>query len=142
VEGVTFSYGADGKIEFIPEAVNSPDGVYKYLQVNYGTGADPTQQVWINAQEMLKYDANYAAINALVAEMDAIPLMPPAPLLSEDNAERASLLATPLRDALEVWTDYFITGEKDLEADWDEYVAEMMAKGIDEMTQIYNDSRR
>lgn len=142
VEGVTFNYAADGSVEFIPEAVNSPDGIYKYLQVNYGMGADPTQQVWINAQEMLKYDENYAAINAVVAEMNAIPLTPPAPILSEDNAERASLLATPLRDAFEVWTDYFITGEKDLEADWDAYVAEMRDKGIDEITQIYNDSRR
>jgi len=142
VEGTTFYYDADGKVAFFDEALNSPDGVYKFLQVTYGCGADPSQQVWINAQEMLKYDENYAAINAVVAEMNAIPLIPPSPVLSEDNAERASMLAMPLRDLFETWTDHFIIGEKDLDADWDTYVAEMQAIGIDEICQIYNDSRR
>jgi putative aldouronate transport system substrate-binding protein len=142
VEGKTFYYDNDGKVAFYEEALNAPDGVYKFLQVTYGMGADPSQQVWINAQEMLKYDENYAAINAVVAEMDGIPPLPTAPMLSEDDAERASMLIMPLRETMELWTDYFIMGEKDLEADWDEYVAEMQSRNLDELCQIYNDSRR
>ncbi|MDR1705206.1 MAG: extracellular solute-binding protein [Clostridiales bacterium] len=141
-EGVTFTKNSDGSVEFIPEATGSVDGVYKYLQVNYGTGSASSQMVWINEQEMLKYDENYAAINAVVAEMDGVPLSPPTPVLSEDNAERASLLQAALRDAFEIWNNDFITGAKSLETDWDAYVQEMKDKGIEELCQIYNDSRR
>jgi putative aldouronate transport system substrate-binding protein len=140
-EGVTFTRN-NGKVEFMSAAVNSLDGVYKYLQVNYGTGAAGSQMIWLNAQEMLKYDHNYADINAIVAEMDGIPLIPPAAVLSDIETERASLLRATLRTTFEVWTDDFITGKKSLNSDWDAYVKEMRDLGIDEYLAIYNKNKR
>jgi putative aldouronate transport system substrate-binding protein len=141
-EGVTFTRGAGGKTNFIPEAVNSLDGVYKYLQVNYGMGAASSQMIWLNAQEMLKYDQNYADINAIVARMNGIPLIPPAAALNEIDTERASILRATLRDTFDIWNDDFTTGKKSLNSDWDAYVKEMRDLGIDEFLAIYNRSKR
>jgi putative aldouronate transport system substrate-binding protein len=140
-EGVTFTRN-NGRVEFMSAAVNSLDGIYKYLQVNYGMGAASSQFIWLNAQEMLKYDQNYADINAVVAEMDGIPLIPPAAVLNDIETERASILRATLRTSFEVWTEDFITGRKSLNSDWDAYVREMRDLGIDEFLAIYNRNKR
>lgn len=140
VEGMTYTQ-EDGKLVYADELVNSEEGVYKSLQINHGCGADPTQLVWINEREMTKYDENYARINAEVVEMgNVIQSIPPAPLFDDATAEDAGLLQTPLFDAFEVWTDAFLTGRKSVDADWDDYVAEMKSLKIDDFCKLYNDN--
>lgn len=140
VEGVTYTE-EDGVITYADELVNSPDGIYKTLQVKYGCGSDVTQMVWYNAREMTKYDQNYSDINAAVAAMgDVIQAIPPTPLFDDLTAEDAGMLQTPLSDAWEVWNDAFLTGKKSIEDDWDAYVQEMKDKGIEEFCQLYNDN--
>ena len=139
VEGVTYTE-KDGVVTYSDELVNSPDGVYKTLQVKYGCGSDVTQMVWYNAREMTKYDQNYADINAAVAAMgDVIQPIPPTPLFDDLTAEDAGMLQTPLSDAWEVWNDAFLTGKKSIDTDWDAYVTEMKDKGIEEFCKLYND---
>jgi putative aldouronate transport system substrate-binding protein len=122
---------------------NAPEGIYKYMQVQYGMGADPLQLVWVNAREMTKYDENYLEINKTVAAMDdAIQPIPPSPLFDDLVAEEAASLQTPLGDTFEVWVDAFLTGKKDLEKDWDQYVQEMKNLQIDRFVQLYNDHMR
>ena len=121
--------------------MNSPEGVYKTLQVKYGCGSDVTQMLWINEREMTKYDENYAAINKVVASMDnVIQEIPPTPMFDDETAEDAGVLQTPLLDAFEVWADAFITGKKSIEKDWDAYVNEMQTLKIDDFCKIYNDN--
>ncbi len=140
VEGVTYTE-KDGVVTYADELVNSPDGVYKTMQVKYGCGSDVTQMVWYNAREMTKYDQNYADINAAVAAMDGvIQPIPPSPLFDDLTAEDAGMLQTPLSDAWEVWNDAFLTGKKSIENDWDAYVKEMKDKGIEEFCKLYNDN--
>jgi len=142
VEGITYNI-EDGKIKYADEIVNAPEGIYKSMQIKYGCGSDVTQLVWINANEMTKYDENYARINAEVAAMDdAIQSIPPTPLFDDLTAEEAATLQTPLADAFEVWIDAFITGKKDIEKDWDTYVNEMKNLGIEEFCRIYNNNLR
>ncbi len=141
-EGVTYTMDGD-TIVYNEEILASPDGIYKYMQNAYGTGADGLQLVWYNAREMTKYDENYAAINATVAEMpDAIQYIPPTPSFDDATAEEASLLQTTLSDTFEVWNDAFLTGKKSLEADWDAYVQEMKDKGIEQLLSIYNEHKK
>lgn len=143
VEGVTYTVNADGTIQYSDEILNAPEGIYKYMQVQYGCGSDVTQQVWYNAREMTKYDENYAQINAEVAAMDtAIQAIPPTPMFDDMQAEDAGVLQTPLADKFEVWADAFITGKKSVDTDWDEYVKEMQTLKIDEFCQMYNDNLR
>jgi putative aldouronate transport system substrate-binding protein len=141
VEGTTFTRQGNN-IKFIDSIVNSPDGIYKAMQLQYGAGSDTTQLVWVNAREMIKYDENYAAINARVAAMDnAIQLIPPTPKFDDLSAEKATSLMGPLYDTFIVWDDAFLTGKKSLDTDWAAYVAEMRQKGIDEYLSLYNSNR-
>lgn len=140
VEGVTYTM-KDGKIEYSDEIKNASEGIYKYMQLQYGCGSDVTQLVWINSREMTKYDENYANINKAVEEMgDVIQYIPPTPKFDDITAEEASMLVTPLADKLEVWMDAFLTGRKSLDTDWNTYVNEMKALQIDKLCQLYNDN--
>lgn len=154
VEGVTYTMDGD-KVVYSDDILNSADGVYKYMQVTYGCGADPTQQVWVLEQELTKYDENYARINAEVAAMgDVIQPIPPSPLFDDFTAEEAGSLQTPLADQIWIWMDSFVysgvnggddsngIGARDpnSDADWDAYVQAMKDLQIDEFCQMYNDN--
>lgn len=142
LEGVSYTKDGD-KIIYPEDIVNSPEGIYKSMQLKYGVGADPLQLVWINAREMTKYDENYLQINANVAAMDnAIQGIPPSPLFDDLTAEEAGSLQTPLADTFEIWADAFLTGKKDINADWDQYVKEMKNLQIEKFTKLYNDNMR
>ncbi|WMJ22113.1 extracellular solute-binding protein [Paludicola sp. MB14-C6] len=138
-EGETYTKDGD-KITYAKEIVDSPNGVYKELQLKYGLGVDVLQQVWINQREMTKYDANYAAINKTVAQMDdAIQVIPPAAKFDDMQAEKAGLLQAPLASVFDVWNNDFITGKKSIDKDWATYVKEMESKGINDLVKLYND---
>jgi putative aldouronate transport system substrate-binding protein len=140
VEGVTYTE-ENGKIKYADELVNSAEGIYKSMQIKYGCGSDVTQLVWVNANEMTKYDENYARINAEVVAMgDVIQSIPPTPLFDDLTAEDAGVLQTPLSDTFEVWIDAFITGKKSVTGDWDAYVNEMKTLQIEEFSKLYNDN--
>ncbi|MFV0519274.1 MAG: extracellular solute-binding protein [Lachnospirales bacterium] len=140
VEGETFERDGDS-YKYSDALVDSPDGIYKTLQVQYGLGADPLQYIWVNSREMTKYDENYAEINATVASMDnAIQPIPPSPKLDEDLSEEVGFISPPLADAFDVWAIDFISGKKSIEADWDTYVQEMKDKKIERYVEIYNEN--
>lgn len=140
VEGESYTMDGD-TIVYSDEIKNSPDGIYKSMQLKYGCGSDVTQMVWINSREMTKYDENYANINATVAAMpDSIQAIPPVPMFDDLTAEDAGSLQTPLLDTFTVWSDSFITGKKSLETDWDAYVKEMNDLNIGEFCKLYNDN--
>ncbi|MDO5022367.1 MAG: extracellular solute-binding protein, partial [Eubacteriales bacterium] len=84
------SYTMDGdKIVYNDTILAAKEGIYKYMQNAYGSGCDGTQLVWEIAREMTKYDDNYAAINEVVAAMDAIQYIPPTPSFDDITAEDA-----------------------------------------------------
>ncbi|MBQ7867755.1 MAG: extracellular solute-binding protein [Clostridia bacterium] len=138
MEGTTYTMNGE-TIVYADEITSSADGIYKYMQNAYGCGCDGLQLVWYNAREMTKYDENYAAINAAVAAMpNAIQYIPATPSFDDLTAEDAALLQTTLADAWEVWNDAFLTGKKDIDAEWDAYVQDLKDKGIEQFCEIYN----
>ena len=140
VEGETYTMVGD-EIKFSDSILESADGVLKVMQLRYGAGTAPAQLVWIKELEMLKYPADYAQINMHVSQMqDAIQYIPPSPLFNNIDAEKATTLIGPLFDTLVVWDDAFITGTKNLNTDWNAYVAEMNSKGIQELLSMYNNN--
>ena len=73
----------------------------KTMQNAYGCGT--IQTVWYLDREMTKYDENFAAINAVVAQMDdAIQSIPPTPFFDDLTAEDAALQQTTLYDAARI----------------------------------------
>ena len=140
VEGTTYKMEGD-KIVYNEELQKAPNGIFKQMQVDYGCGANGTQQVWLLDLELTKYDDNFKKINEEVAAMpDAIQSVPPAPAFDDVTAEDAASLSTPLADKFEVWADAFITGKKSVDSDWDAYVKEMKDLGIEEYCKMYNDN--
>ncbi len=138
-EGTTYTKDGD-KVKYNEELVNSPDGIYKAMQLKYGCGADPLQKVWQFDLELTKYDDYYAQINKTVADMGGILRIPPLPKFDDIQTEEVSLAQAPLVDMFEVWTNLFITGQKDLDKDWDAFVAEAKSKDIEKLVKIYNGS--
>lgn len=49
------------------------------------------------------------------------PVNPSVPA-NEDEREQMKLWSTPLTDNINAWTLKFVTGQKDVEADWNEYI--------------------
>jgi len=142
VEGITYTKQGD-KLVFANDILNAPEGIYKSMQIKYGCGSDVTQMIWVNAREMTKYDANYAAINAAVSAIgDVIQAIPPTPMFDDKQAEQAGSLQTPLADAFERWNTAFLTGTKSIDRDWNAYVQEMKNLGIEKFVKIYNDNLR
>lgn len=137
IEGESYTMDGD-KIVFAEDITSSPAGIFKTMQNAWGCGT--IQMVWYLDREMAKYDENFAAINATVAQMDnAIQSVPPTPFFDDLTAEDAALMQTALYDAFEVWNDAFLTGKKSLESDWDAYVQEMKDKGIEQFCALYNE---
>lgn len=58
---------------------------------------------------------------------------------TEDEREQLNLWATPLTDNINSWTLKFIVGQKDINNDWDEYVASCKNLKIDDIVKMTND---
>ncbi|WP_193105605.1 extracellular solute-binding protein [Brachybacterium sp. FME24] len=65
--------------------------------------------------------------------------IPPAPL-DETELEQASLLATPIKDAVDTATLQFIMGERDI-SEWDAFVGELEAAGLPRYLELLNGAR-
>ena len=140
VEGVTYTM-EDDKIVFSQTIQDSPDGIYKIMQLRYGAGSDITQMIWINEREMTKYDNNYAQINKVVSAMNAIQSIPPIPKFNDIDADKATSYIAPLFDTFTVWDNSFLTGSRNLQIHWNAYVNEMTSKGIFELVELYNNHK-
>jgi putative aldouronate transport system substrate-binding protein len=145
VEGQTYTMQGN-TVTFVPSLVNSPDGLYKAGQLQYGIGVGGLQNLWINAREMTKYDDYYAQLNTRVAAMpNAIRSTAPSPKFPDTpaglrDAERADALMMSLWETFEVWDNYFLTGQRSIESDWNTYVNEMNSRGIQEYLTLYNNN--
>ena len=58
---------------------------------------------------------------------------------SEDEREQLNLWATPLIDNINAWTLKFVTGQKDINKDWDEYVSSCKNLNVDKIVKLTND---
>ncbi|MBQ6568258.1 MAG: extracellular solute-binding protein [Treponema sp.] len=57
---------------------------------------------------------------------------------TEDQREQLTLWAVPLIDNINAWTLNFITGKKDINKDWDEYVASCRNLNVDKVVDLTN----
>ena len=57
---------------------------------------------------------------------------------SEDQREQLNLWAVPLIDNINAWTLKFVTGQKDINKDWDEYIASCKNLNVDKIVDLTN----
>ncbi len=58
---------------------------------------------------------------------------------SEDEREQLTLWAVPLTDNINAWTLKFVTGQKDINKDWNDYVSSCKNLNIDKIVALTND---
>lgn len=58
---------------------------------------------------------------------------------TEDQREQLNLWAVPLIDNINSWTLKFITGQKDINADWDAYLASCKNLNVDKIVNLTNE---
>lgn len=66
--------------------------------------------------------------------LEELPL--PSVWVSQADTERMSILQTDIKALVDQKTAEWISGEKDIDAEWDAYCAQLNTMGLDELTQI------
>lgn len=99
-------------------------GAAKQLNADYGFGGGvfayggPT---WLKVSKYTEGEKDYS--NRVVEYKDSRPVDPPI-MGNEEETEEMDLIKTPLIDSVKSWTLKFITGQANIETDWEAYVSE------------------
>jgi multiple sugar transport system substrate-binding protein/putative aldouronate transport system substrate-binding protein len=141
----TYTKDADGTITLKPEysldAFNINPGAQTDIQEDLGWSnpvfADSTESRALKESYSTATFVEY--IDSVLSSRTPRAPNPPAPL-NELELERASLLATPIRDTVDTNTLRFILGERDI-AEWDDYVAELESQGLADYVDLMNSAR-
>ncbi|SDE17425.1 extracellular solute-binding protein [Glycomyces harbinensis] len=141
----TYTKDADGKITLKPEyslnAYNINPGAATDIQADLGWSnsvfADSTESRALKESYNTPTFVEY--VDSVLASRTPRDPNPPAPL-EEMELEQASLLATPIKDTVDTNTLRFIMGDRDI-AEWDDYVAELEAQGLQQYVDLINTAR-
>lgn len=141
----TYTKDSDGEITLKPEysleAFDINTGAETDIRTDLGWSndvfADSTESRALkesyNSPEFVEY------IDTVLATTTPRDPYLPAPL-DELELERSALLATPLQDTVDTNTLRFILGQRDI-AEWDDYVAELEAQGLQDYVDLMNTAR-
>ena len=145
VEGETFQYNDDGSKSLLPGfccgglgyASQSDDDVdirfqWGYAGGNYFYGGTVAEMTDNYIPDVADY------VNRNIEYRETPPLAPPIVPTAEES-EDMNLIATPLIDNVNTWTLMFITGQADIDTQWEEYVASCESLNCDGLTTQYND---
>jgi putative aldouronate transport system substrate-binding protein len=134
IEGETYQLRDDGSYERIGEAATNPKGVQNGLGFcnNSFNGATPM------AYEVETGDTWIIPNTEYLTEHDLFGKVTPKAKFTVDEMEEIKLIATPLKDYCAKMEQEFVFGTKDIDADWDAFVAECQARGADDLVARYN----
>lgn len=146
VEGETYTRDGD-KITLNPEITYNginPDATKK-LNADYGFAGGvfayggPT---WLRASKFTEGEKDYTERVLEYREKRSID---PPFMANEEESEELNLIQTPLIDCIKAWTQKFVTGQADIEKDWDTYLAECEALGnsrfINKVNEIFEKNK-
>lgn len=141
VEGETYTVSDDGEIvlnsDIYYNGIN-PDAE-KQLNVDYGFGGGVFAyggSVELRTSKMS--DAEKDWNERIYANKEARQIEPPI-MADEMESEELNLISTPLMDYVKASTLQFITGAKDIDTEWDSYVAECESKGSTKYVDLANE---
>ncbi|MEE1618696.1 ABC transporter substrate-binding protein [Brachybacterium sp. J153] len=141
---VNYTKSEDGTIElmdgFALESYNINSGAEVDINVDLGFSTFPCESTESRAlkesystPEFVEYIDNVLSVRT---PRDPYPPKP----MDEAELEQASLLATPIKDAVDTATLQFIMGERDL-GEWDAFVGELEAAGLPRYLELLNTAR-
>lgn len=144
IEGETYTKADDGTIELMDgysmDSYDINTGAGTDINVDLGFATFPSEST-----ESRELKESYSTPEFVQYIEDVLTTrtprdpIPPAPL-DETELEQSSLLATPLKDAVDTATLQFIMGDRSMD-DWDSFLAELDAAGLDRYMELLNDAR-
>lgn len=60
-------------------------------------------------------------------------------MANEEESEELTLIQTPLIDSTKTWIQKFITGQADIDTQWESYVSEIKSLGVDNYVSQVNE---
>lgn len=141
VEGETYTKDADGNITLNPDISYNglnPDATKK-LNVDFGFGGGVFAYGGTSKLKLSKMTEGEKDYNDRILTLrKARPIDPPI-MATPDQSEELNLIQKPLIDYVNTMTLKFITGQANIDTDWDSYVAQVKASGSDRYTDMAND---
>lgn len=135
-EGVTWNWGPDGKIEFTDVITNDPDGnSVKSMFTYYGTFNFCTYNDWTREAITLSDDC-MSCLDLWASCGDKDYVMPNVTLNTEESETYGAIFSNVNTHVSEM-TLRFINGTDDIDAGWDEYVAQVEGMGIQKVVDCY-----
>lgn len=135
-EGVTWNWGPDGKIEFTDVITNDPDGnSVKSMFTYYGTFNFCTYNDWTREAITLSDDC-MSCLDLWASCGDKDYVMPNVTLNTEESETYGAIFSNVNTHVSEM-TFRFINGTDDIDAGWDEYVAQIEGMGIQKVIDCY-----
>lgn len=144
IEGVTYEKTADG-YQLLPNwycgGLSIPKTDDSQLDMRLELGYACGNFMYPGTRELLtsNFSAELRDYYERMANYRELKQIDPAVAMSEDDSEMLNIWATPLRDTINNWTINFAMGLKDVNADWDTYVAEVEAQNAANVVNMYND---
>lgn len=135
-EGVTWNWGPDGKIEFTDVITNDPDGnSVKSMFTYYGTFNFCTYNDWTREAITLSDDC-MSCLDLWASCGDKDYVMPNVTLNTEESETYGAIFSNVNTHVSEM-TLRFNNGTDDIDAGWDEYVAQVEGMGIQKVVDCY-----
>ncbi len=144
VEGETYEV-VDGQKQLLPEwfcgglGIGQTDDSQKDMRLELGYAGG---NFWYGHTVEKMTDNFNPTIQDFVDRVseyrDLRPINPALASTSDEN-ETINLWKTPLVDNINTWTLQFATGQKDVEADWDAYIASCESLNSVQLVNLYNE---
>ena len=147
VEGVTYEEDADspGGLKLTDYVLSNPDGIsFEEVLAEYvpwAGGANPS----VATNEYFKGGETWpvclAAAEGLINYVPEIVWPPFSSVYSAEDATEMASIKTEQENYMKEWRAYFITGQRDIDADWDEYVAGYDGMNTTRYMELYRAAR-
>ena len=138
VEGETFVVQDDGSITFSEGLLNAPHGATKQAQIDYGLFTWQLCGKWRYDRYVEYMGPEAAIISDEMNRRGQFRSSVPAPMLSIYDIEHMQVLSAPIRDTVERATEAFILGQMDFYEDWENFVNDLNARGMQEIVDMHN----
>lgn len=138
MENLSYTIGENGEAEYIPElfdGVSFKIATERYIRYDLPTIVD------VDRAFAVVYDENTnAAIDLWNSNFDGAYDMASGLSFTQDESEERSAKLTDIETYVQQWAMKAVTGEADIDAEWDDYVANLYSLGLQECIDIQQDS--
>ena len=137
IEGEGFEYDENGEPQFSDFVVNG--GNFQFMMTGYTLSGVPSLQDF--DKSFFTYGDNVIeAFDTWASCVDDLYTLPSAMTLNTDQNEQYSAKFNDINTMAEERVGKFITGESDINTEWDKFQEDLISMGIEECIEIYQEA--